>query len=87
MAITAEEAKRLSQKCKFNPPSAFDQQLTFICQRIEKSALRGFEKAQFLPTEFSPALLPETKQWLESKGFEVETFGTVTIISWVKTLV
>ncbi len=87
MAITAEEAKKLSQKCKAKPPTSFDQQLIFISQRIEKSALRGLEKAQFLPTEFSPELLPETKEWLTTNGFEVETFGTVTIISWVKTLV
>ncbi len=87
MAITAEEAKKLSQRCKSNPPTAFDQQLIFISQRIEKSALRGLEKAQFLPTEFSPEFLPETKEWLKSNGFEVETFGTVSIISWVKTLV
>lgn len=87
MAITAEEAKKLSQKCKSSPPSSFDQQLIFISQRIEKTALRGLEKAQFLPTEFSPALLPETKQWLESNGFEIEIAGTITIIGWVRVLV
>ncbi len=82
MSITAKEAKELSAKFNTNSPSNFDLQLIFICQRIEKTALRGLVKAQFLPTEFTPELLPETKGWLESNGFEVENVGSSSTVSW-----
>jgi hypothetical protein len=69
MRITAREAKELSDN-KYP-------ELLVVCQRIKADATAGFTQNVF------SKLRQETKNWLESNGYELKDEGEFTTVSWL----